>query len=93
MINSKTITTKELRDNLSEILEQVDIGNKSYVVSKFGKKKAAIVPLREDRKKKTDLKKLDAYGMWEDREDMEDVDKWVKDLRTKESRRSLDDKK
>jgi len=40
----KPISTTDLRDNLAQVLEQVAIAKKSYIVSKFGKKKALIIP-------------------------------------------------
>lgn len=63
MLNTQTITTKELRDNLSEILEQVAIGRKSFVVSKFGKIKAVISPAKK-KAKKAASKKYKNAGEW-----------------------------
>jgi antitoxin (DNA-binding transcriptional repressor) of toxin-antitoxin stability system len=45
MQNIQTISTKELRDNLSEILEKVAVGGQSFVVYKFGRKKAILNPV------------------------------------------------
>lgn len=90
------ISTKELRDNLSEILERVAIGGQTFIVSKFGKKKAMISPVVEKRtasKKqgiKRDLRSLPAYGMWKDRKDMADSAAWVRKMRLKQSFRVRD---
>ena len=51
MQNPIQITTKELRDNLSEILEKIAIGKENFIVSKFGKKKAQLIPVKEVTKK------------------------------------------
>lgn len=69
MPTKTVISTKELRDNLSEILEKVAIGKQSFVVSKFGKQKALITPVVEEKKKKPkkNLRSLPAFGMWKDR--------------------------
>lgn len=85
------ISTKELRDNLSEILEQVAIGKRSFAVYKFGKKKAILsapVQTIPSKTKKRDLASHPAVGMWKDREDMKDPVKWVREMREKESRRT-----
>ena len=91
MQNAQSISTKELRDNLSEILEKVAIGGQSFRVQKFGKEKALLIPPKKEKKKK--VKKFNwrahpAFGMWKDREDMKDSAKWVRELRKKESMRS-----
>lgn len=91
MQNLQSISTKELRDNLAEILERVAIGQQSFEVYKFGTIKAVINPPQiktKEKKKKINFRKLPAFGMWKDREDMKDSAKWVRDLRKKESMRS-----
>lgn len=88
MQNLKIITTKELRDNLSEILERVAIGKQNFLVSKFGKKKALIVPLASDFPLKTaDFSKLSAFGVWKKRIDIKNSNIWTSKLRTKQSKR------
>ena len=90
MQNLQTISTKELRDNLSEILEKVAIGKMTFLVSKFGRRKALIIPppVNEKKKvKKIDWRSLPAFGMWKDREDMKDSAAWVRKVREKESKR------
>lgn len=88
MQNLQVITTKELRDNLSEVLEKVAIGKQNFLVSKFGKKKALIVPVVSDfMAKKVDLTKLSAFGIWEKREDIKNSSVWTSKLRTNQSKR------
>lgn len=90
MLNHIQISTKDLRDNLAEILEKVAIGKQSFIVSKFGRQKAIITPVKTNKRlTKVDFRKLSAYGMWKGRRDMEDVDKWVRNLREKEGARSM----
>ena len=116
------ITTKQLRDNLAEILEKVAIGRQSFQIMKFGKVKAKMIPVSISDKerisqvsdqpleiywgqyseqkpikqkkmvrKRIDFKKLPAFGMWRDREDMKDSAKWVRELRIKNSYRIRDE--
>lgn len=90
MQDAQPISTKELRNNLSEILEKVAVGGQSFIVYKFGRKKAVINPPSRKtkmKKKKIDFAKLPAYGIWRNREDMKDSAAWVRKLREKNSRR------
>lgn len=90
MQNLEEISTKELRDNLAEVLEKVAIGQQTFLVSKFGRKKAMIVPIANvvgtnRKKQKRDLRNLSAYGMWKDRREMKDSVAWVSKLRERQS--------
>lgn len=86
--NLQLISTKELRDNLSEILERVAIGRQSFLVAKFGKKKAVISPTNTfSDSKKVNFSKLSAYGIWEKRKDIKNAKSWISNLRTKQSQR------
>jgi len=88
MQNLQTISTTKLRDNLAEVLERVAIGKQSFLVSKFGNKKALLVPVSDQKASFTkDLKSLSAYGMWKSRKDIKDSTEWVDKLRKKESNR------
>lgn len=89
MQNLQSISTKELRDNLAEVLEQVAIARRSFVVEKFGKKKAVISPIstiKSRKTKKVDFSKLPAYGIWKDKNDMKNPVEWVNRIREKNSR-------
>jgi prevent-host-death family protein len=69
----QTITVKETRDNLSEIIDQAYIGKKSFLITKFGKPKAMILPVRPVKKAKKINKKdkegifKSVFGIWKDR--------------------------
>ena len=39
------ISVKDTRDNLAELLEQVAVAQKQFVITKFGKPKARLVPM------------------------------------------------
>lgn len=41
------ISVKDTRDNLAELLEQVAIANKQFVITKFGKPKARLSPVTD----------------------------------------------
>lgn len=95
MQNLQLISTKELRDNLAEVLEKVAIGQQSFLVSKFGRKKAMMIPIAEmaeaDKKKqKRNLSSLSACGMWKDRKDMKNSAAWISKLRQRQSFRIKD---
>ena len=96
MQDAQSISTKELRDNLSEILEKVAIGGQSYIVYKFGKKKAQLAPVNQPtmktKNKKIDFSKFPAFGMWKDRKDMKDSAAWVRIIREKNSKRIYNSK-
>lgn len=83
-----SISIKDTRDNLADIIDRVAIAGESFLVTKFGKVKAMITTAKtinnEDEKDKV-LKTT--FGMWKDRKDMPNSTKWVRDLRNKEINR------
>jgi prevent-host-death family protein len=90
----KTVTIKEARDNFSEIIEKVAIGGESFVVTKFGKLKAKISPLKqiEDQPYQASDEEYmqileDTKGMWQDRKDIKDTNEWLNKLREEQSSR------
>jgi len=90
MQNLEEISTKELRNNLAEILEKVAIGRQTFLISKFGRKKALIVPLTVGdavgkERQRGNLRNLSAFGMWKDRREMKDSTFWVSKFRERES--------
>lgn len=90
MQTTQTVTIKELRDNLAQLIEEVAIAGKQIEITKFGKTKAILSPLKSIKpkvKKKVDFSKLPAFGMWKNRKDMKDPAKWVSELRKRESYR------
>jgi len=91
-MQTQSVSIKELRDNLAQLIEEVAIAKKRIEITKFGKIKAVIVPIKEKpikEKKGVDWTKLPAFGIWKDRKDMKDSAKWVRELRHRESTRRI----
>ena len=88
MQNVSNLTTKEFRDNLAEILEKVAIGKQKFLISKFGKKKALLIPADEFKEdivsKKTPLP---GFGIWTKRKNFKNSSLWVSKLRNEQSLR------
>lgn len=79
----QTIPIKETRNQLADLINQVDVGGKSFIITKFGKPKAMLVPVIIDKNERsTRSKKLPGFGIWANREDMKDPDKWVRKIRS-----------
>lgn len=72
------VTAKQLRLKTSLVLRRVQ-QRKSVTVTLRGKPVAKIVPLQP--KKPRPLTEYPAFGMWADREDMKDVEAWVRKIR------------
>lgn len=84
----QTIPIKETRANLADLINQVEVAGKSFVITKFGKPKAMLVPVLDDRgQRSVKPKKIPGFGMWADREDMKDPDAWVRKIRSRWARR------
>ena len=83
-----TVSIKQLRDNLAQLIEEVAIGGKQIEITKFGKPKAMIIPMRHVKKTSKKRTGLEAsFGLWKDRKDMKDSAKWVANLRHRMSSR------
>ena len=48
----QTITIKETRNNLAELIEKVAVGNKTFIITKFGKAKAQLTPVSKNMSQK-----------------------------------------
>lgn len=71
-------TAKELRFHTKELLESVSRGEE-VVITFRGKPYAKLVPFQESKKNQEINKEL--FGIWKDRDDMEDVDSYVRRIR------------
>lgn len=72
-------TVLDLRKNMRSILAAV--GRNEHVTLTYrGRKKAVIVPFK-DEKKDIAASQHRAFGMWADRDDVADVDTFVRKLR------------
>ena len=75
------VTTKSLRTRAREILECVDRGE-PVTITYRGKARARLVGIeQDDRARKTKSEELPVSGIWDDRDDIEDVDAYVRNLR------------
>ena len=70
-------TAKDLRYNLKNIMESVDRGEE-VVITNHGKVKARIIPAGAEKAEAT---KNPFVGMWSDRDDMADIEAYVRSLR------------
>ncbi len=82
------ISVKDTRNNLAELLEQVAVGNKQFVITKFGKPKAQLSPLKKEVKVKRARGNLPGFGMWADRKEVTDSGEWVVKMRKRWLKRS-----
>jgi prevent-host-death family protein len=72
----KTATAKELRIKASSILEEVKKGNE-VVITMRGQSIAVIKPLKRVKR----LFNPVGFGIWKDRKDIADVQKWIDERR------------
>ena len=81
----QTIPIKETRERLADLVNQVEVAGKRFIITKFGKPKAMLVPVLTDKpRKRSGL--TASFGIWKDREDMKDLDAWVRKVRAQFSR-------
>jgi len=73
-----TVTAKQLRLKTSQVLKKVQQGG-TVTVTLRGKPVAKVLSF--DAKKDKKLTDYSAIGMWADREDMKDVDAWLRNVR------------
>ena len=78
------ITTKQLRIQPGRVISQVNNGQEITITYR-GRACAKIVPLKSkiENKRDNNLEETDneLFGMWKDREDMEDVEQYVRNMR------------
>lgn len=73
-------TAKDLRFNSKELLDTVKRGEEVLITYR-GEPCAKIVPLELNGKPKKDKKRKKLFGLWKDKTEITDVDKYVRDLR------------
>ena len=86
----QTVSIKDTRDNLAELVERVAIAGEEFVVTKFGNPKAMLVPVLKG-KMWTGGGFDKVFGVWRNREDIKNSATWVRKLRTKTSLRVRDE--
>ena len=73
-------TFSDLRHRTKAILEALE-RNEPVTLSYRGKLKGIIRPIGAKRAKEMSIADHPAFGMWKDREDMKDVNEYVRKLR------------
>jgi len=82
---TQTLSIKDARNNLSDIVSRVEMRGDEIVITKFGKPRAMLVPISN---KKSLVGKFDeSFGAWSKRKDIKDSGIWVRNLRRKLSLR------
>ena len=83
----QTRSIKETREQLSQLVEEVAIAKKRYLITKFGKPKAMMIPVDKQLVTKKGNTKLAGFGIWKHRQDMKDSAQWVAQKRKQWSSR------
>lgn len=89
-MNLTTIPLKDARQRFSELVDRAALVRESFVVTKFDKPKAMIVPIpmRLNVRKGDRRQGITALiGLWKDRTDIDNTARWVATRRRQESRR------
>ena len=72
-------TVLDLRKNMKDVLAAID-RNEQVTLTYRGKRKAMIIPCSDATETKS-VTDHPAFGMWADRDDLNDVDGYVRNLR------------
>ncbi len=70
----------DLRRRMQEVLHALE-RNESVTILYRGKERAVLVPVTRDERKAGRISEHPAFGMWAEREDMRDVEGYVRELR------------
>ncbi|MDD3155086.1 MAG: hypothetical protein PHS41_09470 [Victivallaceae bacterium] len=70
----------DLRKNMKKVMSALD-RNERVILTRRRRKMAVIMPAHETNTDKVKVADLAAFGMWESREDMQDVAAYVRKLR------------
>lgn len=70
----------DLRKKMSEVMSAID-RQERVTLTHRGHRKAVIVPFKDSNKVKVKVADLAAFGMWAEREDLDDVSACVRNLR------------
>ena len=75
------VTTKSLRTRAREILDCVDRGE-AVTITYRGKPRARLIGIEPEKEEhKLNAQELPVFGMWNDREELTDIDSYVRGLR------------
>ena len=82
---TQTLSIKDTRNNLADIVSRVEMRGDEIIITKFGKPRAMLVPIPY---KKSAVGSFDeVFGAWKERKDIKDTARWVRNLRTEISLR------
>ena len=81
----QTLSMKDARNKLADIVSRVEMTGDEIIITKFGKPRVMIVAFN-NTKVSSRIPEA-AFGIWKDRKEMKDSAKWVRELRTKMSLR------
>ena len=70
----------DLRRRMREVLHALE-RNESVTILYRGKERAVLVPVNRDEREAGRTSEHPAFGMWAEREDMRDVEGYVRELR------------
>lgn len=73
-------TILDLRRRMSEVLRALE-RNESVTIHYRGRERAVLVPAGNQRRTDVPVREHPAFGMWKDREEMDDVTAYVRSLR------------
>lgn len=82
---TQTVSIKDTRNKLADIVNHVAVAGDTFVITKFGKPRAMIVPITKVKAQKSVLE--ETFGAWKGRKDIKDSAGWVARLRSKMSTR------
>lgn len=83
---TQVLSIKDTREKLADIVNRVAISGDVFVITKFGKAKAMIVPVSQANIADTSGIE-ESFGGWGKRLDIKNSSRWVAKLRTKMSAR------
>lgn len=81
------ITIKQTREQLAQIIEEVAIAKRSYLITKFNKPKAMLIPVETERVAKRGSGLSASFGVWSSKKEIKNSAEWTKNLRKKMSSR------
>lgn len=83
----QTVSIQDARNDLANLVAQTAIAGRQFVITKFGKPSAMLVPITTTKLSQRDAVLDATFGLWKDRKDIKDTAKWVAKLRRKMSLR------
>ncbi len=81
------ISIQDARNDFSNLVAQTAIAGRHFVITKFGKPSAMLVPVTTNNLNERDSALDATFGLWKNRKDIKDTAKWVAKLRRKMSLR------